>query len=60
MRFLVDNPFLWKTAMINLLQLSASVELCHNGKEALQLVRLGIQDQRKSGAPSGLNFLAPL
>ncbi|KAJ9171733.1 hypothetical protein P3X46_015052 [Hevea brasiliensis] len=52
MRFLVaeDNPFLCKIAMINLLRLGASVELCHNGEEALQLVRLGLQDPRKQEA----------
>ncbi|KAJ9187865.1 hypothetical protein P3X46_003280 [Hevea brasiliensis] len=54
MRFLVaeDNAFLRNVAMINLSRLGASVELCQNGEEALQLVRLGLQDQRKHEAPS--------
>ncbi|KAG8647108.1 histidine kinase CKI1 [Manihot esculenta] len=54
LRFMVaeDNSFLRNVAMINLSRLGASVELCQNGEEALQLVLLGLQEQRKHEAYS--------
>ncbi|XP_037496265.1 histidine kinase CKI1 [Jatropha curcas] len=50
LRFLVaeDNPFLRKIAMTNLSRLGASVELCQNGEEAVELVIIGLQGQRRN------------
>ncbi|KDP36574.1 hypothetical protein JCGZ_08341 [Jatropha curcas] len=54
LRFLVaeDNPFLRKIAMTNLSRLGASVELCQNGEEAVELVIIGLQGQRRNATYS--------
>ncbi|KAL5858202.1 hypothetical protein ACOSQ3_005660 [Xanthoceras sorbifolium] len=52
-RFLVaeDNGVLRKLATRNLTKLGATVEVCENGEEALQLVRDALRDQIKYGGP---------
>ncbi|CAK9145213.1 unnamed protein product [Ilex paraguariensis] len=51
-----DSLMLRKVAMSRLSQLGASVILCENGEEALQLVCQGLSDQRRRGASHILPF----
>ncbi|XP_010026109.2 histidine kinase CKI1 [Eucalyptus grandis] len=44
-----DSEIMRKLAQCNLSNLGATVQLCENGKEALQLIREGIDEQRESG-----------
>ncbi|KAL5791931.1 hypothetical protein ACOSP7_000525 [Xanthoceras sorbifolium] len=57
-RFLVaeDNGVLRKLAKCNLTKLGATVDVCENGEEALQLVSDSLKDQIKHGGPQNMPY----
>ncbi|KAK4847321.1 hypothetical protein QYF36_000728 [Acer negundo] len=57
-KFLVadDNIVGQKLTKIHLMQLGATVEVCKNGEEALQLIRNGLKDRTEHGGPQILPY----
>ncbi|KAK2649646.1 hypothetical protein Ddye_017135 [Dipteronia dyeriana] len=57
-KFLVadDNIVGQKLARVHLMQLGATVEVCKNGEEALQLVCKGLKDRTEHGGPQILPY----
>lgn len=51
-----DNIVLQKLARLNLERLGATIEICENGKEALELVCNGLGNQWKHGASNALPY----
>ncbi|XP_041022200.1 histidine kinase CKI1 [Juglans microcarpa x Juglans regia] len=51
-----DNALIRRLTVSQLAKLGATVEVCENGQEALELVSKGLTDQRKAGASMSLPY----